>query len=94
LFRTNSFRDRLVCSIVDEAHVIPLWGATGFRRDYADLKTVRVIIGSSVPWMGMSATMPTHLFEEIFKSLDMPNRPFWGIDMGSDRPNVQQHVRP
>jgi superfamily II DNA helicase RecQ len=71
-------------NIVDEIHVIEAWKKE-FRKDYGELKTIKIIAGTEIPWAGFSATLPTLTFEDIYISLGFgENRPFWGIDLGAD----------
>ncbi|KAF8070438.1 P-loop containing nucleoside triphosphate hydrolase protein [Lyophyllum atratum] len=94
LFRREKFRNRIITMVVDEAHVIEAW-KDEFRKDYNELNTLRVIAGSEIPWMALTATCSTRTFEIIFNSLGLGGaRSFWGIDLGSDRPNLAQWVRP
>ena len=94
LFRSEKFRKRLLAVVVDEAHVIFSW-AKEFRRDYAELKQLRVLTGTETGWSLFSATFPTEIFDFCFDSVAMGlGRPFWGIDLGSDRPNLALWVRP
>lgn len=79
---------------VDEAHVIKAW-KDEFRKDYGELDTLRVISGSEIPCMALTATCTTDAFEVIYDTLAMGRgRRFWGIDMGTNRPNVNLWVRP
>lgn len=95
LFRTDSFRASVISLVVDEAHVIQVWAVdSGFRKDYAELETLKTIAGTEIPWTAVSATMPTRIFETVFTSLRMGvDRPFWGMDLGSDRHNILYIVR-
>ncbi|KAF5374595.1 hypothetical protein D9615_008912 [Tricholomella constricta] len=94
LFRREHFRKRIIAMVVDESHVIEAW-KDEFRKDYNELYTLRVIAGSEIPWMALTATCSTQTFEIIYTTLGMGGaRPFWGIDLGSDRPNLAQWVRP
>ena len=94
LFRNEAFRKTVVMVAVDEAHVIEDW-AVNFRKDYAELEALRVIIGSEIPWLALTATCPTSTFETIYRSLRMGlHRQFYGIDRGSNRPNLALWVRP
>ena len=90
----ENFRTRIFGVLVDEAHVISEWG-TGFRKDYGELKTLQIIVGDGVPWWALSATFTDDIFKEVYKKLGFgTRRPFWGIDVGVDRPNLAQHVYP
>ena len=80
--------------VVDEAHVIESW-KDDFRKDYGELETLRIIAGTEIPWLALTATCSTQTFEIIYQSLGMGGRrPFYGIDLGADRPNIAQWVRP
>ena len=90
----EKFRARVLGVLVDEAHVIHEW-AESFRKDYNELKTLRVILGDSVPWWALSATFTDAIFKTVYKTLSFgTSRPFWGIDVGIDRPNLVQNVCP
>ncbi|KAI0742045.1 hypothetical protein C8Q80DRAFT_1055675, partial [Daedaleopsis nitida] len=94
LFRSAKFRARLLTVFVDEAHVMFDW-AKEFRQDYGGLKQLRILTGIESGWALFSATFPTEVFNFCFTSVSMGDyRPFWGIDLGCDRPNVALWVRP
>ena len=85
---------RIFGVLVDKAHVIHEWAET-FRKDYRDLKTLRVILGNTVPWWALSATFTNPIFKTVYETLSFgTSRPFWGIDAGTERPNLMQCVRP
>ncbi|EJF56047.1 hypothetical protein DICSQDRAFT_72224, partial [Dichomitus squalens LYAD-421 SS1] len=93
LFRHEDFRRLLVALVVDKAHVIAQWSET-FRRDYGELSQLRILTGTDIPWGLVSAMFPTQVFNLCFKSVCMgENRPFWGLDLGTDRPNLLQIIR-
>jgi hypothetical protein len=88
------FRARIFGVLVDEAHVIAEW-ADNFRKDYNELKTLRVILGDNVPWWALSATFTNAIFKKVYETLTFgTSRPFWGIDVGVERPNLTQQVYP
>ena len=94
LFRREEFRRKIVAMVVDEAHVIEAWKAE-FRKDYGELETLKIIMGNEIPWLALTGTCSTKTFETIYQTLGMGGtRPFYGIDCGSDRPNLAQWVRP
>ncbi|KAL1657907.1 P-loop containing nucleoside triphosphate hydrolase protein, partial [Schizophyllum commune] len=93
LWKDNSFRKRLAAVIVDEAHCIDEWGGDDFRPVYRNLHELRVFTGSDVPMIACTATARTSTFATIWKSLGFGQRPFWGIDVGIERPNLFFHVR-
>jgi superfamily II DNA helicase RecQ len=94
LFRTYEFRRMVVAIVVDEAHVIEAW-KDEFRKDYGELETLKVIAGTEIPWLSLTGTCSTKTFKTIYKTLGMGGaRPFYGLDLGSDRPNLALWVRP
>jgi hypothetical protein len=65
-----------------------------FRKSYGQLDTLRIVLGSQVPFGAASATLATSDFETVFKTLRMGvHRAFWGLDLGTDRPNLRYDVR-
>ncbi|KAI0739879.1 hypothetical protein C8Q80DRAFT_1073660, partial [Daedaleopsis nitida] len=94
MFRDNTFRARMLASLLDEMHVVKDW-ADAFRKAYGQLGDLRTIMGDEIPWAGLSATAPTTTFELVYKMLRFGRvRPFWGIDLGADRANLAMYVRP
>jgi hypothetical protein len=103
MLRKEAFRLSIPAVYLDEAHVLSEWKKEGevkgvrpadFRREYRSISALQDILGSSVPWSALSATMTTEVFEDVFKVLNMGvHRPFWSIDLGSDRPNVRYEMR-
>ena len=89
-------RARILALLVDEGHVIHEWAhKTNFRNDYTELKTLRVILGGNVSWWALSATFTDPIFRTVYETLSFgTSRPFWGIDVGTERPNLAQYVRP
>jgi hypothetical protein len=93
LFRHEDFRRKIVAMVVDEAHVIEAW-KTEFRKDYGELETLKIIMGNEIPWLALTGTCSTKTFETIYQTLGMGGtRRFYGLDCGSDRPNLALWVR-
>ena len=79
--------------LVDKAHVIHEW-AESFRKDYSELKTLRVILGNNILWWALSVTFTNKIFKTVYETLSFGmSQPFWGINVGTERPNLAQHVR-
>ena len=90
----EAFRTCIFGVLIDEAHVIAEW-ADNFRKDYNELKTLRVILGDKVPWWTLSATFTSTIFKKVYETLTFgTSRAFWGIDVGVERPNLAQQVYP
>ncbi|KII95852.1 hypothetical protein PLICRDRAFT_170449 [Plicaturopsis crispa FD-325 SS-3] len=73
---------------MDLTHCVDEWGDEDFRPDYRKLDTLRNFTGQEVPFVACTATASTSTFDVIWKTLGFGYRPFWGIDVGSDRPNL------
>ena len=94
LYADEEARTHILGVLVDEAHVIHEW-AESFCKDYSELKTLRVILGNDIPWWALSATFTNKIFKTVYETLSFgTSRPFWGIDVGTEWPNLAQHVWP
>lgn len=87
LWKDHRFRDRLQAVIIDEAHCVDEWGTEDFRGHYRRLSTLRHYTGHEMPFVACTATCPTSTFGILWDTLSFGLRPFWGIDVGADRPN-------
>lgn len=72
LLKDPEFKKRLALVVVDEAHLVIQWGKK-FRPEYAQLRYVRNLIGSLVPWFACSATLDPETLETVKKSLGFNN---------------------
>ena len=93
LWKNNQFRGRLQALAVDEAHCIEEWGTDEFRPHYRSLSVLRHFTGQEIPFVSFTATCTTATFDRLWESLAYGFRPFWGLDVGSDRPNLFYEVR-
>ena len=94
LYVDEEHRARVFGVLVDEAHVAHEWGQ-GFRKSYRELRTLQIILGDNFPWWALSATFTNEIFKNIYKALNFGStHPFWGIDVGIDRPNLAQYIWP
>ncbi|KAI0722097.1 P-loop containing nucleoside triphosphate hydrolase protein, partial [Fomitopsis betulina] len=80
--------------IIDEAHCIDEWGQENFRKQYRQLNRLREYASHSVPFLACTATCSTSTFNVLWDTLGYGYRPFWGIDVGCDRPNLLFDIRP
>jgi superfamily II DNA helicase RecQ len=87
LWQDRTFRNRVQALVIDEAHCIVEWG-DDFRPQYSGLAKLRDYIGQDTPIIAATATCDTESFNVIWKSLKFGCRPFWGIDVGTDRSNL------
>ncbi|KAH9828539.1 P-loop containing nucleoside triphosphate hydrolase protein [Rhodofomes roseus] len=88
LWKDHRFRDRLQAVIIDEAHCVDERGAEDFRGHYRRLSTLRHYTGHEIPFVACTATCSTSTFDVLWDTLSFGLRPFWGIDVGADRPNL------
>lgn len=88
LWKDSAFRRRLTAVVVDEAHCIDEWGGDDFRPQYQKLDCLRAFTGKEVPFVACTATCQTSTFNTIWDTLGFGCRPFWGVDVGVDRPNL------
>ncbi len=93
LWKNNQFRSRLRAVAVDEAHCVEEWGTDDFRPEYRMLNILRHFTGQDIPFAAFTATCMTTTFERLWESLAYGFRPFWGLDVGCDRPNLYYEIR-
>ncbi|KAH9922989.1 P-loop containing nucleoside triphosphate hydrolase protein [Fomitopsis serialis] len=94
LWKDGKFRDRVQAVVIDEAHCVDEWGKDDFRKQYRQLKYLRHYTGHSIPFVACTATCSSATFDTLWETLGYGYRPFWGIDVGSDRPNLFFDTRP
>ncbi|KAJ7573001.1 P-loop containing nucleoside triphosphate hydrolase protein, partial [Mycena floridula] len=82
---------RILSVVVDEAHVVSHWGA-GFRKQYGKLGEVRALLPAGVPFVAMSATLPTRVRRDVLTKLEFGKK-YVDVNIGNDRPNVSIAVR-
>jgi superfamily II DNA helicase RecQ len=58
------FKERLGLVIIDEAHLVSLWGRS-FRTEYARLGQLRALFGSHIPWFACSATLDDEALKKL-----------------------------
>ena len=88
LWKELQLRNQLTAVVVDKAHCIDEWGDDDFRPLYRKLNTLRNYTGYEIPIVTCTATARTSTFDLIWSTLGYGNRPFWGLDVGADRPNL------
>lgn len=94
LWKDSRFRTRLTVIVVDEAHCVDEWGGEDFRPQYRQLERLRIFTGQEVPIVSCTATATSSTFDIIWKTIGYGSRPFWGLDVGCDRPNLFYITRP
>ena len=80
--------------LVNKAHIIHEWAAN-FQKDYYELKTLQVILGNDILWRALSATFTDPVFKTVYEMLSFGTScPFWGINAGTEWPNLAQYIWP
>jgi superfamily II DNA helicase RecQ len=89
LWDQSKFRSRIAAVAVDEAHAVREWSADDFRPQFKELGgELRGYLGYEIPVIAGTATCQTETFDALWTTLKFGNRPFWGVDVGTDRANL------
>lgn len=91
-FIDPSFRARVNACILDEAHTVHDWGGS-FRPDILKISHVQEAMGSSIPWILLSATMTTAHVLLAIDVLNLRGRAIDGVDVGPNRDEGFYEVR-
>jgi len=84
-------RTRILGVLVDDGHTIHEW-AGSLRKE---LKAFRVTLVNNVPWWTLSGAFTNPILKTVYETLGFgKSHHFWGIDIGTERPNLIQCVRP
>jgi len=94
IWKDANFCGRLTALVVDEAHCIEEWGGLNFRPQYRKLDILRTYTGQEVPILACTGTCRTSTFNLIWDTLGYGHRPFWGLNVGTDQPNLYFIARP
>lgn len=87
-----AFRQRLRVLAVDEVHLVKDWG-DDFRIKFKELHRLRTYTGVEIAFFSCTATASTETFDTVWVDLGYGRRPFWGVDVGIERPNLRYAVR-
>jgi superfamily II DNA helicase RecQ len=85
VLRNPTFRQRLTVVCIDELHLTEEWKS--FRPQYGCLGALRGLVPESVPWLGVSATLPDRLLAKIRPTLGF-NLDTRLIRVDLDRPEI------
>ncbi|KAL9935119.1 hypothetical protein V8E36_006195 [Tilletia maclaganii] len=101
VLKDESFRSKLLAIVVDEAHIVQTWGLTPagknalpFRPAFSKIQTLRARLGSHLPVLAVSATLPQSCVQAVLALLDFGHRNIFAIDAGVERANVAYALLP
>ncbi|KAL9934443.1 hypothetical protein V8E36_006899 [Tilletia maclaganii] len=101
VLKDESFRSRLLAIVVDEAHIVQTWGLTPagknalpFRPAFSKIQTLRARLGSHLPVLAVSATLPQSCIQAVLPLLDFGHRNTFAINAGVERANVAYALLP
>ncbi|KAF9058840.1 P-loop containing nucleoside triphosphate hydrolase protein [Rhodocollybia butyracea] len=94
VIKNKHLTQRVLSIVIDEAHVISHWGS-GFRKKYGELGVLRTLLPNGVPFVALSATLPSRVRDDILTKLQFSQEEngFVDINIGNDRPNVSLVAR-
>ncbi|TFY62447.1 hypothetical protein EVJ58_g3853 [Rhodofomes roseus] len=92
VLRHQSFTQRVLSIVVDEAHCVSHWGAD-FRKLYGRLGTIRAHLLPGTPVIAVTATLTARVRRDLLEILHFPKLGGKFINVGNDRPNVSIVVR-
>lgn len=93
LLHKKIFVERLISFIFDEAHCISIWAS--FRKEFVEMGLLRMIhLCKDIPLVAASATLPTHVLNDVIDSLRLRVTNLEVIRQPSIRPNIHIAVLP
>jgi superfamily II DNA/RNA helicase len=84
---SDTLKSRLIMAVIDEAHCIDQLGDE-FRKDYAQLSTLRPLLPSGTPVMAASATLSNDALAIVKGSLVIDSDSCFELNLGNDRHNI------
>ena len=91
LLRTPDFTRDVLSIVIDEAHCVSEWGEN-FRKAFGELGRLRSYVPATVPFLITSATLPTHILNNVVQKLHISKSQSVFINLGNDHPNITYMV--
>ena len=91
LLRKPEFTRNVLSIVIDEAHCVSEWGEN-FRKAFGELGRLRSYVPVTIPFMVTSATLPTHILDNVVQKLHISKSRSLFINLGNDCPNITHMV--
>ena len=91
LLRKSEFMRNVLSIVIDEAHCVSEWGEN-FRKAFGELGRLRSYVPVTIPFMVTSATLPTHILDNVVQKLHISKSRSLFINLGNDCPNITHMV--
>src|SRR6266849_10031446 len=91
LLRTPQFTRNVLSIVIDEAHCVSEWGEN-FRKAFGELGRLRSYVPATIPFLVTSATLPTHILDNVVQKLHVSKSRSVFINLGNDCPNIMHIV--
>ena len=91
LLRTPQFTRNVLSIVIDEAHCVSEWGEN-FRKAFGELGRLRSYVPATIPFLITSATLCTHILNNVVQKLHVSKSRSVLINLGNDCPNITHMV--
>jgi superfamily II DNA helicase RecQ len=91
LLQTPEFTQNVLSIVIDEAHCVSEWGEN-FRKAFSELGRLRFYVPGTIPFLVTSATLPTHILDNVVQKLHISKSRSVFINLGNDCPNITHVV--
>jgi superfamily II DNA helicase RecQ len=93
LLRRPDFTRNVLSIVIDEAHCVSEWGEN-FRKAFGELGRLRSYVPATIPFLVTSATLPTHILDNVVQKLHVSESRSVFINLGNDCSNITHMVCP
>lgn len=90
LVRDAKWMEKVVCTVVDEAHCVLEWGKE-FRRDFGNVEQTRSLM-TRKPVFFCTATLTADMLEELLTKLSFSRDRMFILNLGNERHNITSVV--
>ncbi|KAL6297986.1 P-loop containing nucleoside triphosphate hydrolase protein [Sparassis latifolia] len=91
LWKNANLMSNVLSIVWDEGHCVGAWGS--FRPEYAEAGCLRHIITGDVPYLIASATLPTHVHNDVMGTLQVRHEATHVMHRANDHSNIYLSVQ-